>query len=163
MIAMKKNISGVYFQAGFTLVELMIVVAIIGIIASIAYPGYQGFVTNSNRSAAQADLMALASALEKHKAANFTYQGAAAGGANTGAPAVFHVHSPSSEPVENKKYDLKIDTVSATGNTYIIKAVAVTGTSQAGNGDLWLYSDGRKGWDKDNNGALSDAEFCWNC
>ena len=160
---MQHRLGRVEVSKGFTLVELMIVVAIIGIIASIAYPGYQGVVKNSNRSAAQADLVALAAALERHKAANFSYQGAADGGANTGAPAVFHKHSPSSEPIANKKYDLKIDTVSATGTTYIIKAEPVTGTSQAGDGDLWLYSDGRKGWDKDGSGALVQSEFCWAC
>lgn len=150
-------------QGGFTLVELMIVVAIIGVIASIAYPGYQSFVINSNRSTAQADLMALAAALERHRAANFSYEGAADGGGDTGAPAIFHTYSPSAEPVGNKQYDLRIDTVSASGTSYIIKAKPVSGTNQAGDGDLWLYSDGRKGWDKDNNGALATSEFCWSC
>lgn len=150
-------------QAGFTLVELMIVVAIIGVIASIAYPGYQSFVVSSNRSVAQADLMALAAALERHRAATFTYQGAAAGGGNTGAPAIFHTFSPSSEPAANKQYDLKIDTVSASGASYIITAEPVSGTNQSSDGDLFLFSDGRKAWDKDNNGALADSEYCWGC
>ncbi len=55
-------------QKGFTLIELMISVAIIGIITSIAYPSYQGFIVSTNRSAAQADLMSLAAAMERHKA-----------------------------------------------------------------------------------------------
>ena len=58
---------------GFTLVELMIVVAIVGILSMLAYPSYQGFIKGSNRSAAQADLMSLAAAMERHKAASYRY------------------------------------------------------------------------------------------
>lgn len=150
-------------QAGFSLIELMIAVAIIGIIASVAYPSYQGFLKSSGRSVAQADLMALAAALERHKAANFTYEGAAESGDDTGAPEIFHAHSPSSEPYANRKYDLEIDTVSASGNSYIIKAEPNSSSNQKGDGDLYLYSDGRKAWDKNGNGSVADSEFCWSC
>ncbi|GAB3034374.1 type IV pilin protein [Bowmanella dokdonensis] len=148
---------------GFSLIELMIVVAIIGIIASIAYPSYVSFVVGSNRGAAQADLMALAAAMERHKVANYSYKGAASGGADTGSPAVFHAHSPSSEPAGNKKYDLKIATISATGNSYSIKAEPVSGTPQADDGDLYYFSDGRKGWDQNKDGSLAAGEYCWAC
>ena len=60
-------------QTGFTLVELIIVVAIISILASIAIPAYNGYVETSKRSDAQASLMALAIAQEKYRATNPTY------------------------------------------------------------------------------------------
>lgn len=148
---------------GFTLIELMIVVAIVGIITAIAYPSYQGMLTSSNRGTAQADLMAFAAAMERHKAANFTYQGAGNGGANTGAPAVFQTHSPAAEPAANKRYDLTIDMVSANGVSYRLKATPVAGTEQAGDGSLFVFSDGRKAWDQDSSGNLSASEYCWNC
>lgn len=149
--------------SGFTLIEVMIVVAIVGIIAAVAYPSYQGFLKGSHRSVAQADLMAFATTMERHKAANYSYGGAAAGGADTGLPEIFMTHSPASEPVSNKRYDLTIDVVSATGNSYIIKATPTAGTTQGGDGALYLYSDGRKAWDKNNNGVVDNDEFCWSC
>ena len=60
-------------QTGFTLVELIIVVAIISILASIAIPAYNGYVETSKRSDAQASLMALAIAQEKFRASCPSY------------------------------------------------------------------------------------------
>ncbi len=53
------------FVKGFTLIEVMIVVAIIGIIASIAYPSYSEFVTRSNRAEAPRELVQLANLQEQ--------------------------------------------------------------------------------------------------
>ncbi len=60
---------------GFTLIELMIVVVIIGILAAIAYPSYQEQVRQTRRANAQANLMELASYMERYYTENFTYVG----------------------------------------------------------------------------------------
>jgi type IV pilus assembly protein PilE len=52
-------------EKGFTLVELMIVVAIIGILAAIGYPSYQDSVRRSNRTEAKVDLSDYAQRLQK--------------------------------------------------------------------------------------------------
>lgn len=154
-IKYKKN------NKGFSLIELMVVVAIIGIVTIIAYPSYQGFIKTTNRAAAQADLMSLGTAMERHKAAAFTYKGAAKLAADTGTPNIFHGHSPSVEPYSNRTYDLLITV--ATGTTYIVEARPLSGGLQATDGSVYLYGDGRRAWDKNNNGSIASSEFCWKC
>jgi len=61
-------------SAGFTLIELMIAVAVIGILASIAYPSYQRYVTESRRTDAKAILMEVAGQLERCYTVNNNYQ-----------------------------------------------------------------------------------------
>jgi type IV pilus assembly protein PilE len=60
-------------QHGFTLVELMVVVVIIGIIAAVAIPAYRGSVMKSNRSSAKAALLDLAARQEKYYTQYNTY------------------------------------------------------------------------------------------
>ncbi|WP_138438115.1 type IV pilin protein [Marinobacter shengliensis] len=141
MLAIKRAPRG---ARGFTLIELMIVVAIIGILAAIAFPSYQNHVTKTRRADAQAALTAFATAMERHYTENRnTYLGAAAGGANTGAPAIF----PTEAPLEGatKYYDLTIS--AATRNSYTL--LAAPKGAQAGDGSLRLLSNGVREWQKD--------------
>ncbi|WP_083329212.1 type IV pilin protein [Marinobacter salinus] len=133
-------------QAGFTLIELMIVVAIIGIIAAIAYPSYVEYTDRTRRSDAQGALTGLSGAMERYYASNNTYESAAAGGADTGAPAIY----PDEAPLEGgqKYYDLTIEAADA--NSYTLRATPKG--VQAGDGNLELDSTGARRWDRDNDG-----------
>lgn len=64
---------------GFTLIEIMVVVAILGILSAIALPSYQKYVQQSRRVAAQGHILEEAQRLERHFLKNGSYQGATLG------------------------------------------------------------------------------------
>ena len=113
---------------GFTLIEVMIVAAIIAILAAIAYPSYQDSVRKSRRSDAMAVLIDLQLQQEKWRANNTEYAPKAD---PTVTPPVIGLILPISE-----YYDFDISTNTAT--TYTLTATAVVG----------------KGQDKDKNGGV---------
>lgn len=66
-------------QKGFTLIELMIVVAIAGILAAIAYPSYMEHVRKTNRTDAEASLMQLSQFMERYYTGTGRYSKTAGG------------------------------------------------------------------------------------
>lgn len=60
-------------SSGFTLMELMVVIAIIGVLAGVGYPSYSSYITKGKRSDAKAALALLQMAQEKYRANNPSY------------------------------------------------------------------------------------------
>ena len=142
---------------GFTLIELMIVVALIGIIAAIAYPSYQGYVEKTRRGNAQGSLLQFASAMERYYTQNNTYAGADDGNGVPGAPPndLFADEAPLDGNA--KFYDLTIQDLQA--NSFTLRATPKNG--QAGDGFLQLHSNGVREWDADNSGSIGASENTW--
>lgn len=142
-------------NSGFTLIELMIVLAIIVILVSIAYPSYRGYLVKTRRSDAMAVLQQFANAMERYHMTNNDYVGARSGGVGT-APlaAVF----PSQAPLDGntKYYNLTIQ--AATVDTYTLRATPIVGAAQDGNGMIELDSNGAQRWDENNTPGTWEAE-----
>lgn len=65
--------------AGFTLVELLITIAIVAILSTLAYPSYSSYIIKARRGEATRELLDLAAAMERYYANNgSSYQGASA-------------------------------------------------------------------------------------
>lgn len=146
-------------QAGFSLIELMIVVVIVGILASIAYPNYTEHVRQTRRVDAQGALMSLSAAMERYFTENITYVGAAgtdASPASTGAP---RIH-PSQTPIDGtaKYYNLTI--AAATATSYSLRATPISTSAQANDkcAILTLDSTGARGAVTSGDSAIAD---CW--
>ena len=111
---------------GFTLIEVMVVVAIVGILASVAYPSYMNQVRKSRRSDAVVALSAIQQAQERWRANNTTYASNAAMTVSTTAtPPGLGLSATS----DGGYYTLVIS--SNTGTGYTLTATGVSGKSQS--------------------------------
>lgn len=139
--------------SGFTLIELMIVVVVIGILAAIAYPAYTESIRKARRADAQAALVGMAAAMERFMVSNGGSYANATGGAGTPAVATFY---PGQVPLEGGRatYQLRITNLSATD--YTLSAIPVNTQLEDGCGTLTLNAAGRQ----QRSGTLAISD-CW--
>lgn len=115
---------------GFSLIELMSVLVIIGVLAAVAWPSYQNYVIRANRAAAQSFMMTISNRQEQYLLTNRSYTTTiGTGGLGLTAPTE-----------TNGRYTFAV--TNPTTSSYVITATA-TG-NQISDGDLTLSSDGTK-------------------
>lgn len=141
-------------QRGFTLIELMTVVAIIGVLVAIAMPSYRNYVVRNNRTAVQAEMMQIANSLERYRAQQLTYTNAD----------ILKLYGAKKYPITgNALYDLDL-VVAPNGITWTLRATpSSVGKTQIGDGALALDNTGRRCWKKSSDITcdLSDADQAW--
>ncbi len=138
-------------ESGFSLVELMVAVAILAILAAVAIPSYLGIQKKSARSEAKSNLEAIALALEGYMAETnnygngvFTYTcGPGCGGAS-------FVHPGQINTVANLGNNLLYwyqitATTAAPAPAFGVSAIPMPGGRMAGDMTIWLRSNGIKG------------------
>ncbi|MFL6674802.1 MAG: type IV pilin protein [Massilia sp.] len=116
---------------GFTLIELMVCVAIVGILGAIAYPAYGKYLVKSNRAAAQTHLVDLAQAEAQFMADTRSYASSVAD---------LHMTSPTAVTA---KYDIAIAVTDAPP-AFTITATPKAGGSQAGDDKLTIDNAGAR-------------------
>ncbi len=139
-----KNIN--HRHTGFTLLELMIVVTIIGILASIAYPAYQDSVRKARRAEAKSALVEAANSMERYYTQNGSYTGAVAG-----------TTFSSTVPTNGQGTIFYNLTLASTTTTFTITATPTAAQSDPQCANLSLTQTNAKG--ETGTGTVAD---CWN-
>ncbi|MFM9923997.1 type IV pilin protein [Variovorax sp. H27-G14] len=151
---------------GFTLIELMIVVAIVGILAAIAYPAYTDSVLKGKRAQARTALLELMQQQERYMTQHNSYldfNTSVTGALTQGTMALpdpFPFKNYSGDSGTSPAYWITAGVCSSTSNpNECIKLIAKPTRTDALVGDLTLTSTGVKGC----SGTASSANFrlCW--
>lgn len=145
---------------GFTLMELMIAVAIIGILAAIALPQYQQYILKSKRVDAKNAIMKVGAEQEKYYLQNNTYFDNTQFGTVNAAKKWFKVNGSSEITSESGYYKLVItqDGTNTFAQSYVVTATPSTGSTQANDSKCTAFAMDGSGQQRATGSNVSE---CW--
>lgn len=145
-------------ERGFTLIELMIVVAIVAILTMIAYPSYSEYLAKGRRADAQTVLMQGAQYLERIYTERGSYKKASSGSAATALADTGFPSALTSSPVGNTNSYYTISISNWTDSAFTLTATRTGSQSNDRCGDLTLTNSGVKDI---TNASGTTASECW--
>ncbi|GMQ92443.1 MAG: hypothetical protein BMS9Abin11_1773 [Gammaproteobacteria bacterium] len=150
-------------QKGFTLIELMIVVVIIGVIAAIAYPSYVNWSRQTRRSDAKEHLSRIAALEQKFFTECNAYTTNLTGGTITGCNGLgYQSNSLENHYAATVTAGSFVQPALSISVAFNINAVPTTPTGlQVGDGRFGLDSTSARRWDRNNSGIYDANENTW--
>ena len=136
---------------GFTLIELMIVVAILAVLAAIAYPSYQSYIKKTKRVEVQTHMMQLAQNLENYKLVNLSYAGANL--SNWDGEQFPNTGTAHYQLTLTNADGIPLTTANAENQSWLLVARPLSSGGQKNTGALSLNSMGGQCWYKGNDQA----------
>ncbi|HYR34468.1 MAG TPA: type IV pilin protein [Burkholderiales bacterium] len=138
--------------AGFTLIELMITVAVIAILGGIAYPSYQAYIRRAARAEARAVILDIAQKQERYFSSNNGYLAIAA--PTTAAPTGWQNFTGGTS-MAARKYNISVAVVG--GTSYTITAAPANGFTESDCGTYTMTSTNVRA----NSGNSRPSAECW--
>lgn len=110
-------------KKGFTLIEMMITVAIMAIIAAIAYPSYTQFILKNEASKVQTRMLELSQSLERYKSQNFSYKGFPITSEDIGDPKKYTITIVGAVATDSGGSE-KHESIASSGSSWAMKAIS---------------------------------------
>lgn len=131
-----------HVSKGFSLIELVIVVAIIGVLSAIAIPMYQGYLQQSKAQEATTNLMSMKTEAEQYYASH---------------PDTGYANYPCTPPADAPMFDYTCPAADKTAETLTIQARGKDGTNVVG----WTYTINQNGVRTSSGIGSSSSTTCW--